>query len=101
MLGACSRDTIRDAGRALLTLDFSEQLPKLDVPTMVVVGSADAHAAVRRARSPTSSPAPNWWSCRAGHMIMYERTDELDRLIASQRCLTMALPIPTAGERSP
>ncbi len=91
MLGACSRDTIRDAGRALLSLDFSAQLPELDVPTLVVVGSADVLTPPRDARQ-IADLVPDAELVelpRAGHMIMYERTDELDRLIIdfAQRCL--------------
>jgi pimeloyl-ACP methyl ester carboxylesterase len=73
MLGACSRDTIRDAGRALLTLDFSEHLPELDVPTLVVVGSADVLTPPRDARQIADLvPGAELVELpRAGHMIMY------------------------------
>jgi pimeloyl-ACP methyl ester carboxylesterase len=103
MLGACSRDTIRDAGRALLTLDFSEHLPELDVPTLVVVGSADVLTPPRDARQIADLvPGAELVELpRAGHMIMYERTDELDRLIVdfAHRCLDHGpAPIPAARE---
>ena len=42
MLGACSPATARDAVAALLSLDLTAGLPSIDVPTLVVVGTADA-----------------------------------------------------------
>ncbi|MET0920605.1 MAG: alpha/beta fold hydrolase [Acidimicrobiia bacterium] len=91
MLGACSRDTLRDAGRALLTLDFSAQLPEINVPTLVVVGSADVVTSPRESRQ-IADLIPHAELVefpRAGHMLMYERTEELDRLIVdfARRCL--------------
>ena len=50
MLGACSQDTIRDAGKALLALDLTGGLPSIELPTLVLVGTADTlDAAARRA----------------------------------------------------
>src|SRR5262249_44329442 len=50
MLAACDKQTTREAVSALLHLDFTEGLPGLSVPTLVVVGSADALTPPRDAR---------------------------------------------------
>jgi pimeloyl-ACP methyl ester carboxylesterase len=91
MLGATSRETMREAGRALLELDFTGQLPSLRVPTLVVVGSADLLTPPRESRTIADLvPGAELVELpRAGHMLMYERTDELDRLITgfARACL--------------
>lgn len=91
MLGECSRDTIRDAGRALFELDLTPELPGLDVPTLVVVGSADLLTPPRDARQIADLvPGARLVEMpRAGHMLMYERTAELDELVVgfARECL--------------
>ena len=85
MLGACSRDTIRDAGKALLALDLTEELPSITLPTLVLVGTADALTPPRDARQ-IAELIPGAQLIEfpgAGHMLMLERTDELDELIVS------------------
>ena len=64
MLAACSRDTTRAAAAALLSLDLTEGLPSIDVPTLVLVGTRRRARRRRatRAASPTSSPEPAWSS---------------------------------------
>jgi 3-oxoadipate enol-lactonase len=91
MLGACSRDTLREAGRALLELDFTASLTDIDVPTLVVVGSADLLTPPRDSRQIADLiPGARLVEMpRAGHMLMYERTAELDELLVgfAQECL--------------
>ena len=91
MLGACSRETMRDAARALLELDLTRDLPAIDVPTLVVVGSADVLTPPRDARQIADLiPGAVFVEMpRAGHMLMYERTEELDRLVIdfARQCL--------------
>lgn len=91
MLGACSKETIRDATKALLELDFTEQLPSFTVPTLIVVGTQDAIT------PPSDShlmaeliPGAELVELEgAGHMLMYERTEEVDAVILdfARRCL--------------
>ena len=91
MLGACSKATIRDATKALLQLDFTEQLPSFTLPTLIVVGThdaitppSDAHLMAELIPHAELVEIPD-----AGHMLMYERTEDLDELIMdfARRCL--------------
>ena len=83
MLGACSRDTIRDAGTALLSLDLTGGLSKVTTPTLVIVGTADALTPPRDSqRIADLIPGARLVEYPgAGHMLMYERSDEVDALI--------------------
>jgi non-heme chloroperoxidase len=83
MLAACDKATTREAVSALLHLDLTEGLPKLQIPTLVVVGTADALTPPRDARR-IAELVPGARLVEypgSGHMLMYERTDELDALI--------------------
>jgi pimeloyl-ACP methyl ester carboxylesterase len=83
MLSACDKATTRDAVSALLHLDLTEGLPKITVPTLVVVGTADALTPPRDSRR-IAALVPNAKLVEyegGGHMLMYERTGELDALI--------------------
>jgi pimeloyl-ACP methyl ester carboxylesterase len=83
MLAACDKETTREAVSALLHLDLTEGLPKVQVPTLVVVGTADALTPTRDARR-IAELVPGARLVEypgGGHMLMYERTDELDALI--------------------
>ncbi len=83
MLAACDKATTREAVSALLHLDLTEGLPKVLVPTLVVVGTADALTPPRDARR-IAELIPGARLVEypdGGHMLMYERTDELDALI--------------------
>ena len=95
MLGACSRETIRDAGTALLSLDLTAGLPTVRVPTLVLVGTGDALTPPRDSqRIADLIPGARLVEYPgAGHMLMYERTDEVDALIMefARECLP-ALP---------
>jgi len=96
MLGACSKETIRDATKALLQLDFTDQLPLLTVPTLIVVGTqdtitppSDSELMAELIPGAELVEMPG-----AGHMLMYERTEAVDELILdfARRCLTGELP---------
>ncbi len=83
MLAACDKATTREAVSALLHLDLTEGLPEVLVPTLVVVGTADALTPPRDARR-IAELIPGARLVEypdGGHMLMYERTDELDALI--------------------
>jgi pimeloyl-ACP methyl ester carboxylesterase len=83
MLASVSRETLRDAGRALLTLDVTEGLPSITTPCLVMVGTADALTPPRDSRQ-IAELLPNARLVEfpgAGHMLMYERTQEVDELI--------------------
>jgi pimeloyl-ACP methyl ester carboxylesterase len=101
MLGACSRETIRDAATALLSLDLTAGLPKIMLPTLVVVGTADALTPPRDAhRIAELIPGARLVEYPgAGHMLMYERTDEVDALIMefARGLLDLAPPVASAG----
>lgn len=83
MMQACAPETRRDAPRVLVGFDLTADLPKLDVPTLVVGGTADLLTPPAYARE-LADLIPN---ARlelldgGGHMLMLERIDELDRLI--------------------
>lgn len=83
MLAACRKATTREAVSALLHLDLTEGLPDVQVPTLVVVGSTDALTPPRDSRR-IAELVPGARLVEypgAGHMLMYERTDEVDALI--------------------
>src|SRR5207248_2061415 len=83
MLAASSRSTLRDATRALLSLDLAAGLPSVTLPTLVLVGTADILTPPRDARQ-IASLIPHARLVEltgAGHMLMYERTEEVDRLV--------------------
>jgi pimeloyl-ACP methyl ester carboxylesterase len=91
MLAACDSDTTRAAVGALLQLDLTEGLPAIDVPTLVVVGTADALTPPRDSRR-IADLIPDARLVEypgAGHMLMYERTDKVDGLIMdfARECL--------------
>jgi pimeloyl-ACP methyl ester carboxylesterase len=83
MMLDCSPETRRDSPRVLVGLDLTGELPKVRIPTLVVVGTADALTPPFEARR-IAELIPN---ARlellpdGGHMLMLERTEELDDLI--------------------
>jgi pimeloyl-ACP methyl ester carboxylesterase len=83
MLAACGKATTREAVSALLHLDLTEGLPKVEAPTLVVVGTADALTPPRDGRRIAELvPGARLVEYEGGgHMLMYERTEELDALI--------------------
>ena len=83
MLAACSKETTRQAVGALLQLDLTAELPSVRVPTLVVVGTHDALTPPRDAHR-IANLIPDARLVEypgAGHMLMYERTAEVDALI--------------------
>jgi pimeloyl-ACP methyl ester carboxylesterase len=83
MMRDCSDETRREAPRVLVGLDLTEDLPKIDVPTLVIGGTADVLTPPGEARRIASLiPNARLELVRGGgHMLMLERTEELDRLI--------------------
>jgi pimeloyl-ACP methyl ester carboxylesterase len=83
MLAQCSRETLRDASRSLLELDLTAGLETVALPTLVLVGTADIITPPRDARQ-IASLVPDAALVElpgAGHMLMYERTAEVDALL--------------------
>ncbi|MEX2100504.1 MAG: alpha/beta fold hydrolase, partial [Acidimicrobiia bacterium] len=88
---SCSRATLRDASRALLSLDLRGGLPNITLPTLVIAGAQDAVTPAREGREIADAiPGARYEEFpAAGHMLMYERTDEVDKLIIefARECL--------------
>jgi pimeloyl-ACP methyl ester carboxylesterase len=84
MIAECSDDTLRLAPRALVGLDLTDAIRRIDVPTLVIGGTDDVLTPVEEARR-MARLIPN---ARlevvpgGGHMLMLERTDDVNRLIA-------------------
>jgi pimeloyl-ACP methyl ester carboxylesterase len=83
MLSECSRETLREASRSLLSLDLTPGLPSITLPTLVLVGTADLLTPPRDARQIASliPDADLVEFTGAGHMLMYERAAEVDQLV--------------------
>ena len=83
MLAACSRATLREASRSLLSLDLTAGLPNVTLPTLVLAGTQDAITPLRDSIEIAELiPGARLEEFEgAGHMLMYERTDEVDKLI--------------------
>jgi pimeloyl-ACP methyl ester carboxylesterase len=99
MLAESSRETLRDAGRALLSLDLTEGLPSLATPTLVLVGTADALTPPRDSRQ-IAEQLPNARLVEfagAGHMLMFERAEEIDRQIIEFARACSGAPEPAAN----
>jgi non-heme chloroperoxidase len=83
MMLACEPTTRRDAPRVLVGLDLTDKLPTIDLPALIVGGTADvltppAYAEelarlIPRARMELLEGG--------GHMLMLEQAEELERLI--------------------
>jgi pimeloyl-ACP methyl ester carboxylesterase len=91
MLAVCSRATLRDSSRALLALDLTGGLPNVTMPTLVIGGTRDAITPLRQSRE-IAELVPNARLEEfegAGHMLMYERADDVDKLIIefARECL--------------
>ena len=83
MLRDCPPETRLEAPRALIGLDLTPDLPKIEIPTLVIVGTADiltppayARLIARLIPGARLEVFPG-----GGHMLMLERARELDRLI--------------------
>jgi pimeloyl-ACP methyl ester carboxylesterase len=83
MLAACDSTTAREATTALLGLDLTGELPTLDIPTLVLGGTADVitpPAESRRLAELIPGARLHLFE-GAGHMLMLERTDEFDGML--------------------
>ena len=82
-MAECSADTRRDAPRVLVGLDLTHDLPKVRMPTVVVGGTADVLTPPFEARRIAELiPGARLELMRdGGHLLMLERTEQLDRLI--------------------
>jgi non-heme chloroperoxidase len=83
MMGACSHETRRDAPRVLVGLDLTADLPDIQIPTLVVGGTADLLTPPRYAEE-MARLIPNARLVLVpggGHMLMLERSEELDQLL--------------------
>ena len=83
MMLACPPETRRDAPRVLIGLDLTGELPNVDIPTLVIGGTADVLTPPADARriARLIPGARLELFAGGGHMLMLERTDELDQLI--------------------
>jgi pimeloyl-ACP methyl ester carboxylesterase len=98
MLASCDTATAQAATVALLGLDLTAELPRLDVPTLVIGGTADVITPpVESRRIAGLIPGARLELLSgAGHMIMLERTEEFHRLLLDFARDVGALPA-TAG----
>ena len=83
MLGECPPETRREAPRALIGLDLTADLPSIRIPTLVIGGTADVLTPPGEARRMARLiPGARLELVKGGgHMLMFERTEEVDRLI--------------------
>lgn len=81
---ACDADESRLAVGALLGLDLTDELARIPFPTLVLSGTADVLTPPAESRRIAASiPGARLEVFKgAGHMLMLERTDEVDQLIA-------------------
>jgi pimeloyl-ACP methyl ester carboxylesterase len=96
MIESCDPETTRGSTRALLGLDLVPDIGRIRVPTLVICGSADliTPPAESRRLAATIPGARLEMMDGAGHMLMLERTDDLDRLIVDFACDVLARPRP-------
>lgn len=83
LLASCETITGRDATRALLGVDLTAELPGIDLPTLVLCGTRDVITPLRDSKRIAGLiPGARLVTFEgAGHMLMLERTEEVDRLI--------------------
>jgi pimeloyl-ACP methyl ester carboxylesterase len=101
MLASCDRTTTREAATALLSLDLTAGLPRVKLPTLVLVGTADSLTPPRDSRR-IADLIPGARLVEypgAGHMLMYERTEAVDALIMefATECLEGSPPAESVG----
>lgn len=84
MIAECPTETSHSATEALLDTDFSDELAAVDIPTLVICGSADliTPPADSRRIARRLPGARLVLLAGAGHMVMLERSEEFDTLIA-------------------
>jgi pimeloyl-ACP methyl ester carboxylesterase len=83
MMAECSHETRLNAPRALVGLDLTADLPRVRVPTLIIVGTADVLTTVAESkRMARLIPEARLEVLRGGgHMLMLEQTEALNRLI--------------------
>ena len=83
MMGECPAETRLEAPRVLVGLDLTADLPHVRIPTLVIGGTHDLLTPPFEARRIAGliPGARLELIPDGGHMLMLERTDELDRLI--------------------
>jgi pimeloyl-ACP methyl ester carboxylesterase len=83
MIAACPKAASQEAVTALVGLDMTEELPNIRVPTLVLSGSADVIAPPAQGRriAELIPDARLEVFKGAGHMLMLERTEDVDALI--------------------
>jgi non-heme chloroperoxidase len=83
MLLECPPETRLEAPRALIGLDLTPELAKVEVPTLVIVGTADVLTPPAQARliAGLIPGARLEVFPGGGHMLMLERAGALDRMI--------------------
>src|SRR5215207_5763578 len=83
MIAACPKAASQEAVTALVGLDMTDELPKIRVPTLVLSGTADVIAPPAQGqRIAELIPDARLEVFKgAGHMLMLERTDEVNALI--------------------
>jgi pimeloyl-ACP methyl ester carboxylesterase len=83
MLAECPPETRLAAPRALIGLDLTAKLPNIRVPTLVIGGTADVLTPPAEARRIAGlvPGARLELMDGGGHMLMFERTEEINRLI--------------------
>jgi len=81
----CPHETRRDAPRVLVGLDLTRELPDIRIPTLVIGGTADVLTPPFEARRMADLiPGARLELMHGGgHMLMLERTEELDDLITA------------------
>jgi pimeloyl-ACP methyl ester carboxylesterase len=84
LLAECARDAARQSTAAVLATDLTDELPTIDVPTLVLSGSADVLAPPAESRriAELIPGARLETFAGAGHMLMLERADPVNALIA-------------------
>ncbi|MGH9024556.1 MAG: alpha/beta fold hydrolase [Acidimicrobiia bacterium] len=100
MLADCPVDTSRGALAALVGFDLTPGLPHIDLPTLVVQGTADVLTPPADGRRIAKLiPRARLAMVRgAGHMIMLEEPDQLEQLIVDFAREIGTAPAPAAVE---
>jgi pimeloyl-ACP methyl ester carboxylesterase len=96
MLRDCPPETRLDAPRALMGLDLTPELPSIDTPTLIIVGTSDMLTPPAQARMIAKLIPGSRMEVfpGGGHMLMLERYEELNRLIIDfAREISVARPL--------
>lgn len=84
MIVACAPETSHGATKSMIGFDLSEEIVGIDLPTLVICGTADVITPPFEARriAKLIPGARLELFPGGGHMLMLERADEINRLIA-------------------